>query len=66
MPVIRVSAQVMYVAGRSVEAVEVMLLVESRLINKARGFAAAKATARTRTKMVERRILFILREWRVW
>jgi hypothetical protein len=46
------------VTDRSVKAVEVMLVAESRLINK--------ATARTRAKMVERRILLVLCEWMVW
>jgi hypothetical protein len=46
------------VADGSVEVVEVMLVVvESHFVNKAKGFAAAKATAKTRAKMVERRIL---------
>jgi hypothetical protein len=56
------------VTDRSVKAVEVMLVAESRLINKARGFAAARTAARTRAKMVERRILLVLREdqWRMW
>jgi hypothetical protein len=65
-PVDKVEVKVADVADGSVEAVEVMLVVESRLINKAKGFAAAKTTARTRAKMVERRILLVLREWRVW
>jgi hypothetical protein len=45
-----------------------MLLLESRFINKAKGFAAAKTTAKTRAKTVERRILLVLREyqWMVW
>jgi hypothetical protein len=66
MPVVRVEYQVARAAGRSVEVVEVMLLVESRLINRAKGSAAAKATARTKAKMVGRRILLALREdqWR--
>jgi hypothetical protein len=62
MPVVRVEYQVTRAAGRSVEAVEVMLVVESRLINRAKGSAAVKATARTRAKMVERRILVALCE----
>jgi hypothetical protein len=67
VPVVRVEYQVTRVSGGSVEAVEVMVVVESRLINRAKGSAAAKATARTRAKMVERRILLGLREdqWRV-
>ena len=55
-------AMVTGVAGRSVEAVEVMLVVDSRLINRAKGSAAAKATARIKATIVAIRILLALRE----
>ena len=58
---VQVEVRVTGVADRSVDTT-------SMAVNKAKGFAAAKTTARTRAKMVERRILLILREdqWMVW
>lgn len=55
------------VASEAVEAVEVMLVVESRLINKAKASVAAKTTTKMRVKTAERSILLALREdqWRV-
>lgn len=64
---VRVKMRTSGVANKSVEAVEVMLVVESRLINKAKASVAAKTTAKTRVKTAERSILLALREdqWRV-